>query len=103
LAKNVENKITDRRIATNDIIEYKKNRVWIYKCYKLWLRACSIKSLNPTVVIYQKHQMRSENVNYFSEKENEFEEDKEEILKKLKERENQSKLLQDKITYMQIM
>jgi hypothetical protein len=103
VAKEVENRITDRRIATNDTIEYKENRVWIYKCYKLWLRACSVKSLNPKVVIYQKHQMRNENVNYFSEKENEFEEDKEEIQKKLKERQNHSKLLQDKITNMQKM
>jgi hypothetical protein len=102
-AKDVENRITDRRIATNDTIEYKENRIWIYKCYKLWLRACLVKSLNPKVEIYQKHQMRSENVNYFLEKENEFEEDKEEIQKKLKERESQSQLLQQKIINMQIM
>jgi hypothetical protein len=29
---------TDRRILTNDTIEYKENRTWIYKCYKLWLK-----------------------------------------------------------------
>jgi hypothetical protein len=57
MAKDVENRITDRRIATNDTIEYKENRVWIYKCYKLRLRACSVKSLSPKVVIYQKNQM----------------------------------------------
>jgi hypothetical protein len=39
-AKDVENKITDRRIASNDIFEYKENRSWILKYYKLWLRAC---------------------------------------------------------------
>jgi hypothetical protein len=103
MAKDVENRITDRRIATNDTIKYKENRVWIYKCYKLWLRACSVKSLNPKVVIYQKNQMRNENVNYFSEKENDFEDDQENIQIQLKERQNQSKLLQEKKTNMQIM
>jgi hypothetical protein len=48
--------------------------------------------------------MRNENVNYFSEKENEFEEeDNEEIQKKLRERQNQSKLLKQKIDNMQAM
>jgi hypothetical protein len=87
IAKDVENRITDRRIATNDIIEYKENRVWIYKCYKLWLRACQVKSLNPKVLVYQKNQMRNENINYLSEKEKNFEEDdKEDIQIKLRER-----------------
>jgi hypothetical protein len=53
-AKDVENQITDRRIASNDIIEYKENRSWILKCYKLWLRACLVKSLNPKVMILKK-------------------------------------------------
>jgi hypothetical protein len=42
-AKGVENRKTDRRIASNDIIEYKENRSWILRCYKLWLRACMLK------------------------------------------------------------
>jgi hypothetical protein len=103
MAKDIENRITDRRIATNDIIEYKENRSWIYKCYKLWLRTCSVKTLNPNVDIYQKKQMRNENVSYFSRKENEFKEDEEDIQKKLKERLNQAQLLQEKITNMMQM
>jgi hypothetical protein len=34
-AKDVENRITDREIASNDIIEYKENRNWVLRCYKL--------------------------------------------------------------------
>jgi hypothetical protein len=74
-AKDVENRITDRKIATKGIIEYRESRSWIYKCHKLWLRACSVKSLNPKVEIYQKQQMRNENTNYFADKAAEFEED----------------------------
>jgi hypothetical protein len=92
-AKDVENRITDGRIATKDVIEYRENRSWIYKCYKLWLRACSVKSLQPKVEIYQKQQMRNENTNYFADKAAEFEEDKDIIQEKLKVRISQAQSL----------
>jgi hypothetical protein len=38
--------------------------------------------LNPKVEIYQKQQMRSENIYYFMKKESEFKEDKEENQRK---------------------
>jgi hypothetical protein len=31
IAKDIENKIIDRRVVTNDIVEYKESRAWIYK------------------------------------------------------------------------
>jgi hypothetical protein len=47
--------------------------------------------------------MRSENTYYFIRKEYDFKEDEEEIQRKLKERENQSNLLREKIINIQIM
>jgi hypothetical protein len=47
--------------------------------------------------------MRSENIYYFTRKEYDFKEDDEGIQRKLKERESQSQLLQQKITNIQIM
>jgi hypothetical protein len=78
-AKDVENRISERRIASNDIIEYKENRSWILWCYKLWLRACFVKSLNPKVIIYQDEQMRNENIYYFVGIEYDFKEDEVEV------------------------
>jgi hypothetical protein len=47
--------------------------------------------------------MRSENTYYFIRKEYDFKEDEKEIQRKLKERENQSNLLREKITNMNLM
>jgi hypothetical protein len=80
-AKDVENRIIDRRIATNDIIEFRENRSWLIRCYELWLRACRIKRLNPKVKIYS--EMQDENTNYFIEKEYDFKQDEEIIIKQL--------------------
>jgi hypothetical protein len=79
------------------IIEYKENRSWILKCYKLWLRACILKSLNPKITIYQKDQMKNENVYYFIRKKYDFKEDEVEVQKQLEEVESSSRLLQTKL------
>jgi hypothetical protein len=78
-AKDVENRTTERRIASNDIIEYKENRSCIVRCYKLWLRACFVKSLNPKVIIHLDEQMKNENIYYFVGKEYDFKEDEVEV------------------------
>jgi hypothetical protein len=102
-AKDVENQITDRRKASNEIVEYKENRSWILKCYKLWLRACLVKSLNPKVTIYQREQMKNENIYYFIEKKYDFTEDEETVQKQLKEFNIKSDLLQKKLKNMKTM
>jgi hypothetical protein len=76
---------------------------WIHKCFKLWLRACLLKSLNPKVTIYQKEEMKNENVYYFIRNEYDFKEDEAEIQKQLEKVESSSQLLKDKIDNMQTM
>jgi hypothetical protein len=102
LAKDVGNKTTERRLASIDLIEYKENRSWIQKSYELGLKACQYKSLNLKVVIYQKDQMKYDNLYYFMEKSYDFKED-EEIQVPLEKVESQSQNLQIKLTNMRKM
>jgi hypothetical protein len=85
-AKNVENRIIDRRLATNDIIEFRENRSWLIRCYELWLRTCRVKKLNPKVKIYT--EMQNEYTNYFIEKEYDFKQDEEIIIGQLEMKES---------------
>jgi hypothetical protein len=100
-AKDVENRIIDRRLATNDIIEFRENRSWLIKCYDLWLRTCRVKKLNPKVKIYT--EMQNEYTNYFIDKEYDFKQDEEIIIGQLEKKESMAQETQQKLQNMQAM